>query len=189
LYVLSTVIQAALQGYVLFRWGADLEHYFPVYWGGEIFLDILMFLVMASLTMRALEGSPMRDKVLRFLGVVFIVIVAVPFIAFEGGMKDTKWNDSTSQLLSFGAAVANVVLWGAMLTKKPRDKQMMIVTIGLGVALASSAATFGMRSFTNPDTLGRTFADYAHRVLQVGSALILCWAFWPKRKASTPAPV
>jgi len=128
LYVLSSVAVSVSLAYVLQRWGVDLEHYFPVFWGGELLLDLQLFLLMITLTPRALEGNPLRSMVVRIMGLVALVVLLVPFVAFESRVFTTKWNDSTSQLLNFGAAVMNMALWGALLVNKQRDRQLLTVS-------------------------------------------------------------
>ena len=184
LYVLSEVIISFAQMYVFRKWGLDKDHYLPVYWFGELFLDMQLFLMMISLTWRALEGSPQRAKVARFMGVATVLVVVLPFVAFESKIFTTHWNNSTSQLLNFGAAVMNLVLWGALLVNKQRDRQLLTVTAGLGVALAGAAVTLGLRNFTGEASVGREVADYSYRLLYIGSVLIFCWAFRPSRKLS-----
>ena len=186
LYVLSSVVVNSAQGYVFQKWGADREHYYPIYWGGTLFLDIQFFLLMITLTPRALEGNPSRSRLVRIMGVVAVVVLLIPFVAFESRLFTTRWNDSTSQLLNFGAAVMNLVLWGALLIGKQRDRQLLTVSAGLGVAVAGAALTHGLRSFTGEDTVGREIADYLYRLLYIGSVAIWCWAFRPARK---PVPV
>lgn len=186
LYVLSYVGVTLAEEWVLWKWGADREHYFDVYWGGELFLDMQLFLLLITLTLRALEGSPLRDKVLRLMGAAAVAVLLIPFVLFESQVYTTRWNDGASQLLNFAAAAMNLALWGALLISKRRDAQLLLVSAGLGVSLAGAAVTFGMRNFTVEETVGRTIADYLHRLLQIGSVVILCWAFWPRRK---PAPV
>jgi len=184
LYVFSLLVVSLAEGYVLGKWGADREHYFPVFWGGELFLGTQLFLLMITLTPRALEGNPLRKNVLRIMGVAAAMVFMVPFVAFQSQVFTTRWNDSTGQLLNFGAAAMNLALWGALLVSKQRDRQLLMVSAGLGVAVAGAALTFGMRRLTGEDSLGRVFADSAYRLLQIGSVLIWCWAFWPRRKST-----
>jgi len=106
--VLSAVAVSVALAYVLQKWGADRDHYFNVFWGGELLLDLQLFLLMITLTPRALEGNPLRSTVVRMMGVIVLVVLLVPFVAFESRVFTTKWNDSTSQLLNFGAAVMNL---------------------------------------------------------------------------------
>ena len=186
LYVLSSVAVSVSLAFVLQKWGSDLEHYFPVFWGGELLLDLQLFLLMITLTPRALEGNPLRSSVVRIMGVALVVVLVMPFVAFDSKVFTTKWNDSTSQLLNFGAAVMNLALWGALLVSKQRDRQLLTVSGGLGVAVAGAALAYGIRSFTDEDSVGRLLADYLYRLLQIGAVLIWCWAFRPARK---PAPV
>ena len=183
LYVLSEVIISTAQWYVFQKWGLDREHYLPVYWFGELFLDTQLYFMMIMLTWRALEGSPQRAKLARFMGIATLLVLIIPFIAFESKVFTTRWNNSTSQLLNFGAAVMNLLLWGALLVNKHRDRQLLTVTAGLGVALAGAAVTLGMRNFTGEASIGREVADYSYRLLYISSVLIFCWAFRPPNKA------
>ena len=187
LYVLTSVAVLFAQGYVLQRWGADREHYYPVYWGGELLLSIQLLLLMIMLTLRALEGNPLRAKLMRFMVAALGVILVIPFVAFESRVYTTRWNDSTTQLLNFGAAAMNLALWGALLIDKRRDRQLLAVSAGLGVALAGAAVTHGLRNFTGEASVGREIADYGARLLNIGSVLIWCWAFRPARKSVATA--
>ncbi len=183
LYILSLVMVSSAEGYVAQKWGLDREHYFPVYWGGELLLDVQLFLLIPTLTSRAFEGNALRSKVTRLMVSASVVVLLLPFVLFETQMFTTRWNDSTSQLLNFGAAVMNLGLWGALLISKNRDRQLLTVSAGLGVAVAGAALAHGLRRFTGEDTVARGAADFAYRFLQIGSVLIWCWAFWPRRKA------
>lgn len=188
IYVLTEVILSFAQAYVVQKWGLDHDHYFHVFWFGELFIDIQLFLMMITLTWRALEGNPQRVKVARFMAIAVLVVLLVPFVAFQSKVYTTRWNDSTSQLLNFGAAVMNLALWGALLVNKQRDRQLLTVTAGLGVALAGAAVTLGLRNFTGEASIGREVADYSYRLLYIGSVVIFCWAFRPPRKVIAVVP-
>lgn len=181
LYVLTVVAVSFTEGYVLQRWGLDVQHYYRVYWGGELLLDLQLFLLMIALTSRALEQSPLRPKVMRFMLSVSVVVLLLPFVLFENPIFKTRWLDSTSQLLNFAAAVMNLALWGALVIGRTRDRQLLTVSAGLGVAVAGAALAHGLRYFTGEATLMRSLADWANRLLTIGSTLIWCWAFRPRK--------
>jgi hypothetical protein len=185
LYVASYLGLTVVEGWYLSREGTSGMGYFGIYWGGELLLDVLMLMLVISLTMRALEGSPILGPVKKFLLVVMGVAVVLPFILFGKPGATTDWYRGTAQLLNFGAAIMNLGLWTALLTSRKRDRQLLAVSAGLGIALTSAAMTFGIGRFTQPNTFGREVAEYAHRFLQIGSFLIWCWAFRHVRK---PAP-
>lgn len=182
LYVLTYLVATVAEAWVLRAEGLGSNLYFQVYWGGELLLDLLLCFLTISLTARALEGGKLRPVMIRFLVAVFLVVVILPFVLFESPVFTTRWNNRTTELLNFGAAIMNLGLWSALLASRNRDRQLMLVTAGLGVAFASAALTMAMRHYSDDRTLARDITDLAHRILQVGSVLIWCRAFWPARK-------
>ncbi len=188
LFLFTSTAVTVAQGWVLrTRGGAD-PMYFNVYWGGEIVLDGLLFFLVISLTVRALEGNPLKPKVVRFLTIVLAVIVILPFILFDSEVFGRRWNQSVGQLLNFGAAVMNLGLWSALVMSRQRDRQLLTVSAGLGVAVAGAALTLGVRQFTQQGDLLREISDSVHRITQMASPLIWCYAFRPtKPRLSTPS--
>jgi hypothetical protein len=185
LYIATYLGSTILEGWVLRTDGPTGDRYFAVYWGGELLLDLLLFFLVISLTFRALEGNPQLPKVARFLLLVLAAALVLPFVIFEARVFTYGWNIRTAQLLNFGAAIMNLALWTSLIMNRRRDPQLLTVSAGLGIAMASAAMTFGVRQLTQSDSIGRVAADYAHRALQIASVLIWCWAFRPVRK---PAP-
>lgn len=190
MYIFTELAVAGTQAWVYRTYGVGNNLYFNVYWGGEILLDSLLFFLVISLTARALEGNPLRPKVLNVLFFVLIAAIVLPFVLFDSTVFGRRWNQSVGQLLNFGAAVMNLVLWGALIATRQRDRQLLTVSAGLGVAVAGAALTLGVRQFTAQDDLLREVSDWVHRATQVASPLIWCWAFRPaKPDVSMPTPV
>ena len=189
LFLFTSTGVTIAQGWVLRTRGGGDPMYFNVYWGGEILLDGLLFFLVISLTVRALEGNPLKAKVVRFLTIVLAVVVLLPFLLFETEVFGRRWNQSVGQLLNFGAAVMNLGLWSALVISKQRDRQLLTVSAGLGVAVAGAALTLGVRQFTHQGDLLREISDSVHRVTQIASPLIWCYAFRPAKPRLTPPGV
>jgi hypothetical protein len=163
--------------------GTGGTEYFAVFWGGLLLTDLLLLLLVLALTVRALDGSPLKSHALRFMMIVLAAALVLPFVVIEGDpFTSARWNNSLSQFLTFGAAIMNFGLWTALLVTRNRDPQLLTVSAGLGVTLASAAITLGMRHFTSSNSTGREIADVSYRVLQFVGLLIWCWAFRPARK-------
>jgi hypothetical protein len=190
LYLLTWTGSTVAEGWVLRSKGGGNVMYYKVYWGGELLLDLLLFFLVISLTVRALEGSPLRPKIVRFFTFILAAMVIVPFVLFESKVGSEHWNQSVAQLLNFGAAVMNLGLWSALVMTRQRDRQLLTVSAGLGVAVAGAALTLGVRQFTSQGDVLREITDSVHRLSQVASPLIWCWAFRPaKPNMSVPVPV
>lgn len=168
--------------------GVADELYFSVYWGGELLTDLLLFFLVLALTTRALEGNAMRPKVVRLLTIIMVVALVIPFIMFDSTVFGRRWNQSVGQLLNFGAALMNLALWSALIVSKQRDRQLLKVSLGLGITVAGSALTLGVRQFTGQGDMLRTITDYVYRACQIAGPLIWCWAFRPVKKNGTEAP-
>ncbi len=83
----------------------------------------------------------------------------------------------------------NLALWTALVSGKRRDRQMLIITAGLGARVAAEAALLGLRQLTASGGSAREIADLAARMAFVAGALIWCWAFRPGQAQPAPRPV
>ncbi len=186
LYLLTYLMSSVVEGWSARTHGLRSAQYFNIYWGGELLVDLLLFFLVIALTLRALEGTPMRRSVMRFLLVVMGVVLVVPWIAFDSRVFSTRWNNLVAELFNFGAAIMSLGLWTALLVSKRRDRQLLTVTAGLGMAVAGAALTLAVRRYTSDETVSRELIDAVHRMLFISSLLIWCWAFWPRRKPAEP---
>ena len=160
--------------------------YRKVYWSDEVITDLLLFLVVISLTNLALEGNPLRAKTSRILAGIVAAVLILPFVLFNPPLFTSpthwspawgRWFNSTSQMLNFGAAIMNLGLWSALLTSRKRDPQLLKVSIGVGVAVAGQAIGFGIRRFIPDQSTAREFPDIFMSMTHVLSVFIWCWAF------------
>jgi hypothetical protein len=170
--------------------------YYFVYYGSELILDILLLLLVVDLSIRVLDQNPFRSKVVRYF--LFVGGAAIAVLLFVYGRPTLepavieRWNLNVAQLLNFTAALLLLGMWTAMLLSRQRDRQLVLVSTGLGLTLAAAALTLGVRQFTHQGDLLRTLIDMFHRLTQIASPAIWCWAFWPMRSGSRrpvePAP-
>lgn len=173
--LLATMAETAMRR----QFGTKAAQYVNLYWTDEIVLDLLLFLMVIAFTYQALEGNPLRAKAGKFLAAVVVLAVAAPFVIYyQRTLFTTPWFNGTSQWLNFSAAIMNLALWTALLSNKKRDPQLLIVSIGLGVAVAGAAMTFGLRQFMTRAYL-RPFADLVGGLTHLAGVFVWCWAFRP----------
>ena len=98
-----------------------------------------------------MDGSPLLAGVRRLLGIIAAAAVVLPFILYHPYFT-SRWFRHTSQLLSLGAAFMNLLLWTGLLGRKgKRDQQLIMVSIGLGIAVSGYAVSYGILQFmTSP---------------------------------------
>ena len=175
----------------------DGRLYSILYWSNEIIVDSLRF-ILVSVLIYKVAGSP---RFVRWLltGLVLAMLV-LPFVLFQpvfplpGSLEASfdsfpsrPWFNSTSQLLNFGVAIMNVALWGALLGSKMRDRQILEVSVGLGLLAAGSALGLGLRHFHDKGDLTAVFNLFLN-LTQLAAWVIWCDAFWPAARQRIRGP-
>ena len=168
--------------------------YARIYWTNDVIVDLLRFLLVIGLMYRATSG-PKRASVGRLLSGIVVVALVLPFLLFpmfprgpKPWIEDT-WFNSTSELLNFGAAIMNLVLWGVLLADRKRDPQLTVVSIGLGIVVTGAAISYGLRSLI--PTEAQFIPNIFLMLTQLAGWSIWCRAFWPapiRQPALDPAP-
>jgi hypothetical protein len=164
------------------NWGT--AQFRAVYYGTEVFTDLLLFVVVILFTYQIMEDSPLRLKVRKVLALIALGTMVVPMVAFSSKYFSRAWYDSTIQLFNFGAAIMNLGLWTAVIASKTRDRQLMLVCAGLGIAVAGNAALWGMRKLTTGEA--QAVANLLIQIMYLVRLGIWCWAFRPQRPSPTP---
>jgi hypothetical protein len=190
LYSVVQLVADVAEVSVSHQFGTNAVQYVKLYWSDEVLLDLLLFLMVIVFTYQALEGNPLRAKAGRFLAGVVIVAVAAPFlIYYHRTLFSTRWFNGISQWLNFGGAIMNLGLWTALLSNKKRDPQLVMVSVGLGLAVTGAALYFGLRQFTT-QAEWRHVADLVGVLTHLLGVFVWCWAFRPSimRQGRTNQP-
>jgi hypothetical protein len=158
--------------------------YDHLYWTNEVVVDLLQFLVVVVLTYHATPEGPHRGKVGRLLTGVAIVAMALPLLLFHPTFTPWptgQWSNSAGEILNFGAAVMNLVLWATLIASRQRDPQLLTVSAGLGVLVTGTAIAYGLRHFIPPGAF-RPLPNLFLMLTQLAGWAIWCKAFWPAAK-------
>lgn len=188
LYAFVYLTTSLVEGYVnIYR--PDLIRaatYRQLYFADQVFIDFIQYGIVIALTYQALPAnSPLRQFAGKAFGLIVSLSVILPFILFrEHKVFRSTWFKQASELLVFGVALANLVLWTALATNKKRDPQVLAVAIGLGVSLAGEGLAWGARVLFHMANTG----DALDTLTFILSLAILCKAFWPKSKPATESP-
>lgn len=176
-YCCTVLARFGAEGFALSSGGVQSPLYRNVYWTGELVDQSLLFLLVITLTYRAMEGNPLRAGMGKMLGLIAVVAVLLPFVLYHPYFTG-RWFRHTSQLISLGAAFMNLLLWTAIIGKKGRDPQLLMVSAGVGVAVTGLAITYGLLQFMSSETV-RWLPDVFKGLTQVAGNAIWCWAFRP----------
>jgi hypothetical protein len=158
--------------------GVHSDFYSHVYWTADVVDYFVRFLVVVTLTYRVTEGSPLRAAVGRLLPIIAIVAVVLPFVLYHPYFNG-RWFRHTSQVLNLSAAFMNLLLWTAILGRRgARDRQLLLVSVGVGITVTAMAVSYGVVQFMSSATL-RWFPDMFKILSETAGSAIWCWAFWP----------
>lgn len=158
------------------------EVFIKLYYVDEVGVDLLLFLMVITLTYRAMEGNPMRKQAGRVLGVITFLVLVLPFLLFRHSLGDfAVFFNGASEVLNFGAAIMNLVLWTALLGATRRDSQLIMVCAGLGLYVTSQTIGFGIRELLS--TAHRWMPDLFMSTAYLVSIYIWWSAFRPDARA------
>jgi hypothetical protein len=80
------------------------------------------------------------------LGFITLVVLALPFVLFHPSIGDfAAFMNGAGEVLNFGAAIMNLVLWTALIGARKRDAQLLSVCAGLGLQVTAQALGYGIR--------------------------------------------
>ncbi|HEY4362268.1 MAG TPA: hypothetical protein VGN17_14935 [Bryobacteraceae bacterium] len=183
-YAIAQVLGDSLEAYVYYHYGHDSRIYRTCYWTTEGTSALMLFLVVISFTYEALRGNPLLAKAGRILATIAVLISVSPFVLFHSRIFSYRWFNSTDQMLNFGCAIMNLVLWGALLANRHRDSQLLAISMGLGIVATSSGVVWGARLWV-ADT-NRWPLDTFGVLMKVGALLLWCWVLRPKARRNAP---
>ncbi|HTB15198.1 MAG TPA: hypothetical protein VK752_26685 [Bryobacteraceae bacterium] len=160
--------------------------YARLYWNNDVIEDLLRFVLVAVL-IYMVAGSA-KTFIGRMLSGTVLAMIVLPFLLFHPTFQPfpkVAWYNSTSQLLNFGAAIMNVILWGALIQSRKRDPQILAVSIGLGILVTGTSVSLGLRHFAPPGGFIAAFNLFLN-LTQLAAWLIWCRAFWPPQRRQIP---
>lgn len=164
--------------------GWQSQGYFTVFWTDHILLNLLLFGVVISFTYAAMRESPLRATAPKLLAVISVVALLLPFLLLPNhrsrahGYFSSQWFNHTIQILNFGAAILNLVLWTALLTNRRRDPQLVTLSIGMGVVTSSAAIAWGARQWLAE--ANRWPVDIFMTLAHLSAVILWCWLFRPR---------
>jgi hypothetical protein len=168
-----------------YRLGWKSPLYRQLYWTDHIALDLVIFFVVIACTYQALQENHLRRKAAKALGAIAIAALALPFAlihnhhAKQYGFFSSQWFNHASQILNFGAAIMNLVLWVALLSNRRRDPKLVTLSVGLGVFTTAAAIAWGVRQWLAEEN--RWPLDILVTVTYIASLGLWCWVFRAKQ--------
>ncbi len=177
IYALAALGTAILEIYVSNRYGNGAPLFSTVYWSDEVLLDFLRFTIVIALAYKASTGSVMGPGVRKLLIGILLAAVIVPFLMPGASTFSPRWFNRSSQMLNFGGAIMNLVLWTVLLGNKRRDPRLLLVSVGVGISVTGAAIAWGVRLLIPRE---HWWAPNLFLILTyLAGVAVWCWAFRP----------
>ena len=122
-------------------WTAASRRYF---WLNDAIRQSLMYALAISLVLRALRDSPLAG-LRSWLLAGTIVFCLLSIILTSGPNLDTWMTTILRNLSFFCAVVLNLILWVALVRTKRPDRQLLMVSGGIGLQMAGEAIGQSLR--------------------------------------------
>ena len=134
--------------------------YWVTFWIGGAITQLLLYAVVISFLYRA-AGRLRSAQVARVLLILVACLVAGgTFLAhYDPSIQRGEWLTPWFRDLNFACALMDIVLWTSLLAARLRDRQLLMLSGGLGVqfagaAIGESLRQMAMHSRSHPLALG-----------------------------------
>jgi len=169
--------------------------YETLYWYGAIVSRLLKYAVVVSLLYRAIERlrSARPARVALILGACLVAGGSL-LAHYDPSLQHGLWLTPWFRDLSFASAVIDIPLWTLLLVPRDKDRQLLLLTGGLGVEFAGDAIGESLRQMS--------IRSRSHPLAMTGTVVMLAggafryYTWWralrrqPEKKApSTLAPL
>jgi hypothetical protein len=180
---LSTVSQIAFR----YNFGPRSREFVRAYWISDFLGTFLLLMTILHLIRVALEGDRRRNRI--YGGLVSCVLIAAAAGAllidtYSRGFTWSRWMTQVGRDYYFAALLLNFVQWSTLLRVNHPDKQLYLITSGLGLMLSGAAIVHALRLTGH----WITFAGYLLVLTYLASLYILRFALKKLPAASRPRP-
>jgi hypothetical protein len=141
---LSTIGQFSLKHYA----GATSHQFAVVYWACDFLETVLILMIIIHLIRAAMEHHPRRNGVYfgLMLGMVLTGAISVFLVHTRGpGFNHIQWMTEAGRDYYFIAVILNAVLWSTLMRTNNENKQIYLLTSGLGLQLTGAAIAHALR--------------------------------------------
>jgi len=138
---LSSIVEVAAFLNILSGWSTGTDAYERYYWTCEAILQMLILGVMLSLLYRAMRGHSGRWVASLGLGGVATAYVLFSYLGAEEARRLTE----AARNLSFASALLNLALWLALVRIGPLDRQLLLLSAGIGIQTTGKAIGHSLR--------------------------------------------
>jgi hypothetical protein len=188
LYLATSIGEAAMFGNIITASRVSKAVYF---YRVNALRDFLLFAVVVSLIEHAMSDKPYRLRIRYLLGALAVVAVGLSLLVHSDAGNFILWMTQVARDLSFGSAVLTLLLWSILVVSRGKDRQMLMVTGGLGLQFTGEAIGQSLRQLS---TYGGFSPGQRHGIMLIGNLLLSAahvmrlYVWWEAFRGSAPDP-
>ena len=154
--ILSTVAQISFQRY----FGRASREFVQAYWIIDFVGTFLVLMIIIHFIRLAMDGHRYRNPVYGglLLGVVATAVGSILLMeAFSRRFSLGRWMTEVGRDYYFSAVLLNVILWCTLVRRNSENKQLYLLTSGLGLKLCGAAIAHALRLAGGPVAVASHF--------------------------------
>jgi hypothetical protein len=155
--------------------------------------DFTLFAVVVSLIEQTMLDKPYRLRVRYLLGALAAVSVFLSLYIHAEARNFTLWMTQVVRDLSFGSSVLTFVLWSMLIASRKKDRQLLMLTGGLGIQFTGEAIGQSLRQLSADSgfyAAHRYGISLTGNLIASASHLIQIYVWWQAfRGSGTPQQI
>ena len=149
---------------------AAKSYYDLYYWYDEVILDVLVFCLVIALIDQAARSSP-RKILERHWLILGAALIAAVSIAVHHPPRFNLRMTLVSRDLNICAVILDLILWSLLLTARRPDRQLLLLSGGLGIQLTGAIMGEQLLSVSR-------HMYFAGTLLQVATSVLGLYIWW-----------
>ena len=158
--------------------------YIKFYWANELIEQGFALALMVFIMRLALAGE--RSAAILSQGLASVAVVLVAGLLTEGSVSfSSRWMTGFTRNLSFGVALMNFQVWGLLLAKKVKTREVLLLASGLGLLTTGKSLGHTIRIVAERGSWAGPVGNY----IVVATGILGAYAWWCafRRPAKSPA--
>lgn len=126
------------------------QNFIEAYYGGDLFMHILLLALMLQLIRKTLKGLELESRVIYLLAALSVLVAVCAFVWFGAefnGLTLLK----TRQVVSFWMVLLNLYWWTLLIRKRQLDRRVLLLSAGVGLMMTGQVIGDGLAAFAGTD--------------------------------------
>ncbi len=167
--------------------------YILFYWANELIeqgFALALMVVVMRLAMAAERSAAILGQGLASLAVILVAALLTEGALLTDGLnsQSSRWMTGFTRNLSFGVALMNFQVWGLLLAKRVKSREVLLLGSGLGLLTTGKSLGHTIRIVASRGGWVELVGNY----VVVATALLTAYAWWCAFRpspAKRPLPV